>query len=170
MEWCTIESDPGVFTELIEKIGVKGISVEEVYSLDDRASLDQFDQIYGFIFLFRFTKNVEKRVCLADWDPKLFFAQQVVQNACGTQAILSVIMNDSNIELGEDMSNFKEFSMDLDPQSRGMAIGQSDLIRTQHNAFARPDNFVVQEKVAAKEGDAVFHFVSYVPFKNQVQS
>jgi ubiquitin carboxyl-terminal hydrolase L5 len=79
-------------------------------------------------------------------------------------------MNDSNIELGEDMANFKEFSMDLDPQSRGMAIGQSDLIRTQHNAFARPDNFVVQEKVAAKEGDAVFHFVSYVPFKNQVQS
>ena len=31
--WCTIESDPGIFTSLVETLGVKNVEFTEVSSL-----------------------------------------------------------------------------------------------------------------------------------------
>jgi ubiquitin carboxyl-terminal hydrolase L5 len=168
-EWCTIESDPGVFTELIREIGVMNISVEEVYSLDDEILLESIKPIYGLIFLFKWTKKVEERECLKMYDADLFFARQVITNACATQAILSVLMNNSNLEIGDELSKLKEVSMDWDPQMKGLALSNSDLIRKVHNSFAKPEPFIyTKEKREASDKDDVYHFISYIPFKNKV--
>lgn len=49
----------------------------------------------------------------------MFFAAQTIQNACGTQALLSVLLNkDSEVEIGKDLKEFKEFTQEFPPEVR----------------------------------------------------
>ena len=61
--------------------------------------------VYGVIFLFKWTHEAAGARAEAPLDGEydqtatdnnLFFAAQTIQNACGTQAILSVILNHDN--------------------------------------------------------------------------
>jgi ubiquitin carboxyl-terminal hydrolase L5 len=46
---------------------------------------------------------------------RIFFAQQTIQNACGTQALLSVLLNQDNVNIGDRLQEFKEFTLGLTP-------------------------------------------------------
>jgi len=75
-------------------------------------------------------------------------------------------MNSEKIEIGEDLKNFKDFTMSLSPVDKGNSIGQHENIRKHHNSFARQDPFTIEEEPSTgKDDDDVFHFVSYVPYK-----
>ena len=166
-EWCTIESDPGVFTELIKNIGVKGVQVDEIIDLDILEVGNE--PVYGLIFLFKYMQNSGyKPKILTNWDPELFFAKQEVQNACATQAILGVLLNNTDkLDIGQTLYELKTFTQSMDPGMRGLAISNSEKIRLEHNKFSHPEPFIFT-KIKAKDGDDVFHFVAYIHFKNAI--
>lgn len=79
--WCTIESDPAVFSSLIEQLGATGFDVEEVYDLDP-AGLAHLGRIFGLIFLFKWVPTKESDVAdkkYLDDLSSVFFARQVSQ-------------------------------------------------------------------------------------------
>lgn len=162
-EWCTIESDPGVFTSLCEEIGVKGVQFEEIYSLDAEtfATLEA-DKIFGLVFLFKWKKEADERPTVPADDNGVFFAKQVIHNACATQAILNVLLNveGDKVELGKCLSEMKGFAAGLDAEMKGLAMSNSEVIRTAHNSFRHQSSFEIVKEDDAK-GDA-FHFVGYV--------
>lgn len=167
MSWCTIESDPGVFSELIQAFGASGAKVEECYAID-ASTLGPLGPVYGLVFLFKHTGSAELRpgAVLAPEADDVFFANQVIGNACATQALLHVLLN-SPVDLGPILSNFKSFTMDFPPDIRGNALHDSPEIRTAHNSFARPEPFFIDDKSSKKGGEA-FHFVAYVPVNGKV--
>jgi len=182
-DWCTIESDPGVFTELLNDLGCKTVQLEELWSLDDESlmALNDTAQIYGLIFLFQWesgaasttncslssSSSTKNEPLSEEQIPEsLFFAHQVTTNACATQAILSVVLNqEENIELGSTLKEFKDFTASFPPSLKGVAISSSEPIKKAHNAFGRTDAFLNDGKFVSRNAPSedVFHFVAYIP-------
>ncbi|KAG8519821.1 Ubiquitin carboxyl-terminal hydrolase isozyme L5 [Galemys pyrenaicus] len=150
--------------------GCRGAQVEEIWSLEPE-NFEKLKPVHGLIFLFKWQPGEEPAGSVVQ-DSRLdtiFFAKQVINNACATQAIVSVLLNctHQDVHLGETLSEFKEFSQSFDAAMKGLALSNSDVIRQVHNSFARQQMFEFDAKTTAKEEDA-FHFVSYVPVNGRL--
>ena len=152
-----------------------GLSLTSVYS-----------PVYGVIFLFKWigsTSQDKQNPQDGQYDSTavdeqgLFFAAQTIQNACGTQAILSVILNNdeannptstgadgahARIDIGSSLREFKDFTTGFPADLRGEALSNSDLIRDTHNSFARSSPFADETQKDPSAGtEDVFHFIGY---------
>jgi ubiquitin carboxyl-terminal hydrolase L5 len=173
MSWDTIESDPGVFSDLLETLGVKGVTLQELYSLDDAEALPT--RVHGLVFLFKWRESGGAAAggapaasgagegagaAAAPPDAAPLFMRQVVSNACGTLALLHVALNAPRVALGSTLAEFCDFVGALDAASAGACLEQHDAIRTAHNSFARPEPFLIRKRRARDEDDDVFHFIA----------
>lgn len=137
------------------------------------------------IFLFKWTREAAGARAEAPIDGtydetatenNVFFAAQTIQNACGTQAILSIILNHDNppkplpaIPLGNELASFKDFTTGFPPELRGEALSNSEGIRTAHNTFAKSSPFADETtRPQDEEGGDVYHFIAYTDRKSVV--
>ena len=77
-----------------------------------------YRDIYGFIFLFTWDPNLLKKLPQTNFaeNAPVYFAKQIANNACATQAILSLLLNSEVIDIGERLTEFKSFTSCLTPQ------------------------------------------------------
>ncbi len=91
--WLELESDPGLFSLLLEDMGVKGAQVEEIYDLGAERLVAPAEggregqSVLGFIFLFKWIEERRARRKWADEETlyvkdqedvnSIFFAHQV---------------------------------------------------------------------------------------------
>ena len=160
-EWHSIENNPGVYTELLKNIGVKGVQVEEILSFD--ALENQNSSIYGIILLYKYINDISYTPnILQFWDKDLFFSRQIIANANATQTLLSIILNNSDkIDIGETLKELKINTIDMDPLIKGLTLSNCEKIKTENNKF----NDV--EKGNDNNND-IYHFISFIHFKNAI--
>ncbi|KAI8927697.1 hypothetical protein BC831DRAFT_412581 [Entophlyctis helioformis] len=140
--WQTVEAHPAVFTGLAQRMGIQGIEVVELFSLD-ASDMQHLEPIHGLVFLFQWTDDdggVHSKTQAAKPEAipdNVFFINQVVPNACATQALLSIALNCPDIRVDAELAAFKEFGKDMSPAMRGLALSSSQKLRTAHNSFVR---------------------------------
>lgn len=186
-EWRELESDPGLFSLLVEGYGVQGVKVEEVYDMSTRIE----GKVYGFVFLFRYEhgdrRARKKARDLASEDVSyvlepdivngMFFAHQIIVNSCATHALLSVLLNCPDLQLGPILTRLKSFCSGLDPETKGFSIANMVELSLAHNKHARP-NVLLPLPSTGRKGAVLssahsllpetYHFVSYVPINGRM--
>ncbi|KAK8387375.1 hypothetical protein O3P69_018156 [Scylla paramamosain] len=178
--WLELESDPGLFTLLLEDMGVKGVQVEEVYDLQKSFE----GKVYGFIFLFRWIEERRSRRKVVENTDNyvqdeavvnnMFFAQQMVPNSCATHSLVSVLLNCSALDLGPTLSRLKVHTLGMNPENKGWAIGNTPELANAHNSHSapqarrRPDKTPGVPTSSRVSNAETFHFVSYVPVNGRL--
>ncbi|KDR66160.1 hypothetical protein GALMADRAFT_259613 [Galerina marginata CBS 339.88] len=96
---------------------------------------------HGLIFCFMWRKDAHRP---ADFDDpaaeRVWFANQLSDDACATHAILNVLLNCPGIDLGDELRGFRRETEGMSPVMRGLAVTNSPIIRTAHNSLTRPSD------------------------------
>ncbi|KAI9339747.1 hypothetical protein BD770DRAFT_448148 [Pilaira anomala] len=157
--WTLITSDPDIFNDMLKE--------------------------YGSRSWHNFVSEYQDEPLPKEWeneDPDedgIVFTSQVVTNACGTLALMNVVLNSEIKEKGEIIYNFNEFTKGFSSVNRGLCLGNSEEIRRIHNSYSpanhKADNINIrkvsaesseqQNGVFTDEYEKEYHYIAYI-YKN----
>ncbi|KZT66892.1 cysteine proteinase [Daedalea quercina L-15889] len=136
--FAVIESDPGVFTTLLHKLGVRGFEVTEIYDIEPWAT----DHLQPLGLIFCYMCNDPDGANTSEFEDedaeRVWFANQLSDDACASHALLNVLLNCPQVDLGEELREIQVVTAEMSPVMRGLAVSSSRFIRDAHNSLARP--------------------------------
>ncbi|OQO05170.1 hypothetical protein B0A48_08190 [Cryoendolithus antarcticus] len=142
--WVELESEPAFFNVMLRDMGVSGVKIHEVMSLDDEMLATLPQPVHALIFLFRYAET-NAEVLETECPEDVWYAEQVPDFACATGAMLNIVMNVAGLALGSELRDFKSLTQPLDPHSRGEAIDDFDFVKRIHNSFARETDLLIAD-------------------------
>jgi hypothetical protein len=144
----------GVFTALARKLGIKNIELLELYDIEAWA-VDHLNP-FGLILCFLWRKDHHRATDFEDpAAERVWFANQLSDDACASHALLNIVLNCPNIKIGPELQAFKEDTKDMSSvvgglpfsllyfsqlscgQMKGLALSSLPFIREAHNSLAR---------------------------------
>lgn len=135
--FSVIESDPGVFTTLVRKLGISGLEVVELYAIEPWA-VENLNP-HGLIFCFLWRKDTHRAGDFEDpAAEQVWFANQLSDDSCASLAILNVLLNCPECNVGQDLIDFKTDTQKMSSVMKGLAISNSRFVRDAHNSLSRP--------------------------------
>lgn len=140
--------------------------VDDLYSLDPEA-LSALQPLHALIFLFKWLPSTagEPSSTAGQYDTDFpgFFAQQTVNNACATLAVINALGNILSLPAGPQLADLMSFTTGMDPQTCGMAVTSADWLREAHNALSPPSSISLDGLGLPKKTEDAYHFVVYIP-------
>ncbi|KAJ8112521.1 hypothetical protein OPT61_g5126 [Boeremia exigua] len=135
--FCEIESEPAFFSAILRDMGVQGINVREVFAMYPEFLETLPRPIYGLILLYQYRDHSSSDQSQENSNHVWFANQLPAQNSCATLAMINILMNNTNINIGEHLQQFKDFTEDFTPYQRGEALASFDFVKRIHNSFAK---------------------------------
>ncbi|KAJ7846035.1 ubiquitin C-terminal hydrolase L3 [Mycena olivaceomarginata] len=183
IHFIPLESDPDIFTKLIQEFGIRSLEFQDVLSLDladllPGGGLALPTPVYALILIFPTTEAYEaelkaaKRLAHSEGthytghgpqEPVIWF-EQTIHNACGLYAILHAISNldptvaKSSIDPASLFSRFLELCVALNPEERAQALEESQGIAEAYRRAATQGSTAVPNA----EDEVNFHYVCFV--------
>lgn len=138
---------------MLDEMGVEGVKISELYSLDEVMLAMLPQPVHALIFLFHWKEEDEDRTS-EPCPEHVWFANQITESNCGTVAMLNIVNNIPGLTIGNELKRFKEATQPMSPYYRGDALDQFTFIKRIHNSFASTNDMLeadleIKEKAAA---------------------
>ncbi|KAI6237124.1 Ubiquitin carboxyl-terminal hydrolase [Aphelenchoides besseyi] len=167
VQWIPLESNPDVFNEFIEKLGIKGARCVDVYGFDDELIEYIPKPHLALILCYPDYKKVDEIMQPvydklaaegAKTPEKAFFMKQKISNACGTFALFhSLAQNIDKIDIGSgSFAEWLKEAKSLSVEERSDSLGNAKALSEAHESVAN------RGETNANPPKVEHHFITYV--------